>query len=222
LGRPRLLWTLDQVRGATFVNAGLALRYLEQETERRWNPVVLHTLRAEAYLRGGRGDAALDEALRAVSVPSDDGQPLLAAVAVLADTSCWTVEPSAVPACDDYQQLAIAHGDRDRAWCAQALHAVAVYHDSDCEQGRRELDQVAQHCREHGAGAILSMVEDARATMALGCRPGGYALDQVAWVPVPGGQLCPTAASPSRQYLTSRLRRRAGHHTCDRAVGAPG
>jgi hypothetical protein len=222
LARPRVLWTLDQVRGATFVNAGLALRYLEQESERRWNPMVLHTLRAEAYLRDGQGDAALDEAMSAVSVPGDDEELLLAAVAVLADTSCWTIEPSAVPVCDDYQQLAMAYGDRDRAWCARALHATAVYHEKDCEQGRWELDQVARHCREQGAGAILAMVEEAQTTMASGCRPGGYALDRVAWAPVPGGQLWPAAASPSRHYLTSRLRRRAGRHTCRPATGTPG
>ncbi|WP_203789594.1 hypothetical protein [Paractinoplanes rishiriensis] len=208
-------YSLHRLRRAALVNPRMALRWLRR-AERQRPSAVLRTLRAEVYLRLDRGDEAFVASVDAVTLAGPPAHPasadFLAAVAVMADAGCWIGQPQALPTCDDFAKVS-AGSELARSACAQALQAVAVYQWQDCLRGREYLRRAEVFLRDSGHDAVQAMIINGRRMMALGCESGGYRIDPTAWTPVPGGQLCPAALAWSH-YLTSRLRRRPGTHTC--------
>ncbi|MCM4082223.1 hypothetical protein [Paractinoplanes hotanensis] len=173
---------------------------------------LMQIVRAEAHVRVGQGDQARQAAAAVLRIPGIEAGALLAGSAVLADTACWNGDRDAVELCLDYQRAAEAFTDYDRAWCAQALHAVAVYQQHSCAEGRQLLRVAYRTARQHGSDRLVAAC--AAALFGMGARCGRRSdPEQSQWAPVPGGLLCP-AGSPRLDYLTSRLRRHPGTHSC--------
>ncbi|MBG0569177.1 hypothetical protein [Actinoplanes aureus] len=183
---------------------------------------VRHTVRAEAYLRLQRPDAAFAEvrvAIAAIAGANDgitaDAPPqVLPLAAVYADLSVCVGDQDAAACCRVYQGLAERVGEERRTQLAAALHAVAVYHHEDGERGRLYLAQALRsHRSVYGDDGTSRMLAEGLAVMADTLTDGRHHRGRADpfRIPVPGGRLCPDETRGRRHYLASRIQLHPPH-----------
>lgn len=184
----------------------------------------LIVLLAETYQRLNRIQVALaagsNVALAAELLPAGDPRRVVAR-GVSADLTVWAGDSAAIEACSGYTRAAAGatKPDMRRIMLGGALRAVTVYHQVDCQRGRRILHRLLDRIQD-ALDSKAVMIEKGYAAMLDGCRPTCQPALSDPLPPIPGGLLCPGLDRPDVQYIADRVRRYpVRRHTCDRRPG---
>jgi hypothetical protein len=131
-----------------------------------------------------------------------------------ADLAVWDCHAGAVQASTAYVTAAVHETQPQliRVVVAGALRASAVYHLTDCTEGRRILATLLQRLPD--SGPATAMVRAGIVAMRDGCRPFCQLAPVDPAPPMPGGVLCLALDWLHEDYIASRVRRHPAAHTC--------
>ncbi|RSM56806.1 hypothetical protein DMB66_32825 [Actinoplanes sp. ATCC 53533] len=188
------------------------LREFLDSSHRPAGPIAadLQVLVAEALHRNhalvDAFDASVEAARTAADLEPPDWQRLTTALIIHTDIVVCAGDDRAVAAATDALTLVadLDEPDPDRHALARALHAVAVYHHEDGEEGHRELALIRATSADTPIGAVLAAAGVAMADGLQGSGPH----QRPAGTPPPlrGGVLQPHLDAPATDELAYRVR----------------
>jgi hypothetical protein len=178
----------------------------------------LRILHAEALQRAGDRTAAMaasiDLVLATTLIRPVDMPRMIDVLGVATDVAVWAGAPAAVALAASYRTTFTyaTPPDTRRVWLADALHAVAVYHHTSCQDGIDLLTEARR--RAPADGPIAAAIRAGVTAMQHGCGRRLRRLPPDRPLPMPGGVLHPDALAPDLGYLTDRIVGHPAAHTC--------